>query len=408
MRNNPERLAWTVLGTAFVIFCLLIVGIPLGVRSYVLHAAEDQDTLLQVIAGTVLVDRDNGSDPSGVTDTTMLSPGDEVITDDASWATLDLFERSHVTLYREARVKLDKMQSPRFNLSDQANRITLDVTGGIVRVGVAMPQASPRERATEFLVVTPHTEVVLEEGSYRIEVVNEGTQVTVVRGQATVGEDGSRVEIRQGARTWVDLNGAPTDPLPAAQNLVENGNFQQPLHSTWLTSTVVFTSAVEPPSIEVVENGGRGAARLIRREPDNGTHSEIAIKQKLDQDVRDFARLELSLDILLDFQSLSGGGQLSSEFPIIVRLDYKDRWGNDKFWTHGFYYQNREGYPIAPDPWGQPSGDKIPRGVWFPYESGNLLELLGDNRPAQITGLTVYASGWNYDSFVSEIQLIVE
>lgn len=408
MRNNPERLAWTVVGTAFVIFCLLIVGIPLGVRSYVLHAAEDQDTLLQVIAGTVLVDRDNGNDPSGVTDTTMLSPGDEVITDDASWATLDLFERSHVTLYREARVKLDKMQSPRFNLSDQANRITLDVTGGIVRVGVAMPQALPRERATEFLIVTPHTGVVLEEGSYRIEVVNEGTQITVVRGQATVGEDGSKVEIRQGARTWVDLSGAPTDPLPAAQNLVQNGNFQQPLHSTWLTSTMVFTSAVEPPSIEVVENGGRGAARLIRREPDNGTHSEIAIKQKLDQDVRDFARLEVSLDILLDFQSLSGGGQLSSEFPIIVRLDYKDRWGNDKFWTHGFYYQNREGYPIAPDPWGQPSGDKIPRGVWFPYESGNLLELLGDNRPAQITGLTVYASGWNYDSFVSEIQLIVE
>jgi hypothetical protein len=99
---------------------------------------------------------------------------------------------------------------------------------------------------------------------------------------------------------------------------------------------------------------------------------------------------------------------LSSEFPIIIGLDYKDLWGNDKFWTHGFYYQNRDSYPIAPNAWGQPSGEKIPRGVWYPYESGNLLELLGENRPAQITGLTVYASGWNYDGLVSEIQLIAE
>jgi hypothetical protein len=36
------------------------------------------------------------------------------------------------------------------------------------------------------------------------------------------------------------------------------------------------------------------------------------------------------------------------------------------------------------------------------------LELLGDNLPVYVTGITVYASGWNYDSLVSEIQLIVE
>jgi hypothetical protein len=257
-------------------------------------------------------------------------------------------------------------------------------------------------------MLTPHTEAVLEEGSYRIEVANEGTQFTVLRGQATVGYDGSGEVLHQGERTWVDLDGVPADPLPAAQNLIENGSFQPPLDSQWVTSTVVFSSTLQPPEIQEVEHSGRRAIRLVRREPDDGTHSEVAIQQRLDQDVRDYDRLTVSMDVLLDFQSLSGGGLLSSEFPIIVRLDYKDRWGSDKFWTHGFYYQNRDGYPIAPDPWGQPTGEKIPRGVWYPYESGNLLELLGDNRPAQITGLTVYASGWNYDSLVSEVQLILE
>ena len=151
-----------------------------------------------------------------------------------------------------------------------------------------------------------------------------------------------------------------------------------------------------------------GAVRLFRREQDAGNHTEVAIQQRLDQDVRDFDRLEVALDVMLEFQSLSAGGQQSSEFPVIVRLDYKDLWGSDKFWTHGFYYQNEAGYPVALDAWGRPSGEQIPRGVWYPYESGNLIDLLGENRPAQITGLTVYASGWNYESLVSEIQLIVE
>jgi hypothetical protein len=404
MRNNPARVAWTVLALAFVVFCLLITGIPLGFRAYLLNAQQDQDTLLQVIEGTVLVDKANGSEPIGVTDSAMLSPGDEVITDDTSWATLDLFERSHVTLYREAKIKLEEAKAPQFDLSQRANQITLNMTGGIVRLGVALP----RERPTDFQVVTPHTDVVLQEGSYRIEVANQRTQLTVLRGEAEVGQDTATEVLRQGERTYVDLTGVPTDPLPAAQNLIENGSFQQPLEPYWITSTVVFSSTVAPPRLEVVEEGGRRAVRLVRREPDDGTHSEVAIQQRLDQDVRDFDQLAVSLDVLLDFQSLSGGGLLSSEFPIIVRLDYKDRWGSDKFWTHGFYYQNRDGYPIAQDPWGQPTGEKAPRGVWYPYESGNLLELLGDNRPAQITGLTVYASGWNYDSLVSEIQLIVE
>ena len=404
MRENPERIAWTVLSAALVVFCVLITGIPLGIRSYLLNATDDQGTLMKVIQGTVLVQKANGGEPIGVTESAEVLPGDEVITDSTSWATLDLFEQSHVTLYREARVKLDTAQTPRFGLSNHPDQVTLGVTGGIVRVGVAEPQA----QGTDFRVITPHTTVTLDEGSYRMEVANEGTQVTAVRGQATVVGDSSEAVIQQGTRTWVGLTGEPTDPMPATQNLIENGDFVEPLVTGWLTDTVVLDSSVAAPLVSVVEDGGRRAARLVRRETDDGTHTEVAIQQTLDQDVRDYAELVVSTDVRLDFQSLSGGGLLSSEFPIIVRLDYKDRWGNDKFWTHGFYHQNQDGYPIALDPWGQPSGELIPQGVWYPFESDNLFELLGDNRPAYLTGLTVYASGWNYDSLVSEIQLIVE
>ncbi len=404
MRKNPQQVAWTVLWAAFIVFCLLVTGVPLGIRSYLLNSTQDQETQLKRIEGTIQVQRSEGSQPMAVTESLALLPGDEVILDATSRGTLDLFERSHVTIYSSTSVELVDVHCPRFRVSDRPNRIALNLTGGLVRVGVALPG----ERETEFEVLTPHTTVSLAEGSYRIEVTNEATQVTVVRGEAKVGAEGVRVVLRQGMRSRVDMSGVLENPQSAALNLIENGGFQQPLSTGWLTNTVVLTSEVPPPTVEVVENGGRSAVRLSRREQDTGNHTEVAIQQRLDQDVRDFDRLDVALDVMLDFQSLSGGGQQSSEFPIIVRLDYKDLWGNDKFWTHGFYYQNEAGYPIALDPWGRPSGEQIPQGVWYPYESGNLIDLLGENRPAQITGLTVYASGWNYESLVSEIQLIVE
>jgi hypothetical protein len=404
MRRNPERVAWTVLSISFITFCGLVVGIPLSFRSFLLNAAVSQDTQMQVIEGTVLVRKSNGSAPIGVTKAETLSPGDEVITDASSWATLDLFDRSHAILYSGTDVELQQTSSPRFGLSDQPDRIDLSITGGLVRVGVALKD----ERPTQFRVITPQTVIHLEEGSYRIRVNNQGTEVTVDRGQAIVGKEGSRFGIPQGTRTLVDLSGVPSAPLPAAQNLVRNGDFLLPLGTAWLTTTEVMAPSVAPPAVEAVADGGRMAVRLFRREQDEGNHTQAAIEQKLDYDVRDFVRLEVTLDVKLDFQSLSGGGQLSSEFPVIVRLDYKDRWGNDQFWTHGFYYQNQAGYDVWQNRWGQPLGEQIPRAVWYPFESGNLLELLGESGPARITGLKVYASGWNYDSLVTEVQLIVE
>ncbi len=404
MRKNPERLAWTVLGVAFVTFCVLIASIPLGIRFYLMSTYRDQDTQLERIEGTIQVRKADGSAPQAVVEAATLNPGDRVILGSTDWASLGFFERSNVFLFGNTDVELTTVQSPRFGMSDHANEVVLTLSAGMVRAGVALPT----DRDTHFQMLTPHASLDLAEGSYRIEVTNPTTQITVLRGEAVVRAGTLRMKLLQGMRTRVDLAGVVADPLPAAQNLVENGDFLEPLSSGWLTRSVVLDPLVAPPSLEWLQEGGRGAARLVRREADDGNHTEAHIYQRLDHDVRDFRVLEITLDVLLEFQSLSGGGQLSSEFPVIVRLNYKDRWGNDQFWTHGFYYQNRDNYIIATDAWGRPAGEQITRGVWYPYESGNLLELLGDNAPVHVTGIDVYASGWNYDSLVTEIQLIVE
>ncbi len=52
------------------------------------------------------------------------------------------------------------------------------------------------------------------------------------------------------------------------------------------------------------------------------------------------------------------------------------------------------------------NGEKIPPHIWYPYESPNLIELLRDTRPARLNSIRIYASGWNYQSMVSEIGII--
>lgn len=404
MRKNPERLAWTVLGAAFLTFCLLITSVPLGIRFYLRTSYRDQEVQLERIEGTIQVRKADGSAPQAVTDAATLGPGDRVVLGSTDWASLGFFERSNVFLFGNTDVELTRVRSPRFEMSEDPNEVILTLAEGMVRAGVALPTG----RDTHFQVLTPHATINLTEGSYRIEVTNPSSQITVLRGEALVRSPTTRLRLPQGMRTRVDLAGVVADPLPAAQNLVVNGDFQEPLATGWITDTHVLDPAVSPPAIELIPDGGRRAVRLVRREADDGNHTEARIEQKLDHDVRDFRVLEVALDVRLEFQSLSGGGQLSSEFPVIVLLNYKDRWNNDQFWTHGFYYQNRDRYAIASDAWGRPAGEQIPRGVWYPYESGNLFELLGDSAPVHITGLEVYASGWNYESLVSEIQLIVE
>jgi hypothetical protein len=110
--------------------------------------------------------------------------------------------------------------------------------------------------------------------------------------------------------------------------------------------------------------------------------------------------ISLYLKVKLEHQSLSGGGYLSSEYPLMVRLEYEDVYGSEGNWTHGFFYQNENNNPTM-------YGERIPRNVWFDYESGSILEAM-DPRPARLTSLLVYASGWDYESQVTDISLVVE
>lgn len=398
LKKNPERLAWIILSIAFAILCFLAVSIPLGIRWYIINATQVHKTSLAAVRGTVQVQEPEAHVPIAVTGTKDDVPeGSTIKTDATSQAFVEFFEDSTLHLYNKTQVTILKTQSPRFGLSSKPDTIVLEVTEGRVRIGVALSM----ESRLDFQVQSPYAAVELEDGSYSVEVSSEEFQLTVRDGRAKIIAMGKMVELGRGERTTVETGREPLGPLPAERDLIVNGDFKEPLTKGWR----VYHSQVDDREVsgkaEILIVGDRQVVRFWRMGK-AANHGETGIVQVIDKDVRDFTSLELYISVRLLDQSLSGAGYLSSEFPIIVRVDYKDPYGNDQFWTRGFYFKDPiENWPIL-------NGEKIPRFVWYPYESANLMEKLGDVKPAFITSVRIYASGWDYQSMVSEVQLLAK
>lgn len=424
-KRDPQQLntlVWGILLTAFVIFCAIVIGVPLSVRAYLYNSTVQLRPSLEAIKGTVLLHEPGAAEPVAVSMTDPLMQdvprvrdvrsGSVISTDETSLGTLTFYRNGGqqenvlgtIQLYHSTRLTLIDSVSPRFaGISPHPDRIALEVDAGQVRVVVARLGG----KAPMVEVRTPHGQALLDEGSYSVRVTERLTEVMARYGGATVLANGSGVELTTGQRTQVAEGEAPALPMPAAQNLIVNGNFTEPLLPAWQVDQFQASAEAEPGRAEIVIAGGRKAV-FFSRMGKNGIHSEVGISQVINRDVLDYESLVLRIDVQLLYQSLSGGGYLSSEFPVMVRIDYKDVYGFDRFWVHGFYYQNVDQYPIQADLWGNLIGEQIPHAVWYPYESPNLLTALGDLRPARIHSIRIYASGWNFQSMVSEVSLIAE
>jgi len=401
LSRNPERIAWTTLIIAFVLFAVLAVTIPLSVRSYLFYAAVPLSAQLRPISGTPLMWQRADEEALGVTDRREMSEDARVRSPEASSAVVTFGQEAdseavlaNVHLYSNSEVALLKVREPRFSLSPEPYRVELQVIEGWIRISAFRPAARP----LDLVVHTPHCRTELSAGSYSVQVSDLGTEIAVRYGEAKVIAAGELVTVGLGERTQVKWGQSPASPVPAARNLITNGDFGEPLTSGWQVDTYQQGADVVAGTAEITERGGQRSVLLSRR-GEEGVHTETGISQIIDQDVQDYDFLTLRLDAQVRFQSLSGGGYLSSEFPLMVRLDYTDIYGKEQFWVHGFYSTNPEpNWPIL-------DGERIPAFVWYPYESGNLVQLLPATRPAHVNSIRIYASGHNYESMVAQVAL---
>jgi hypothetical protein len=399
MSRDPRRMAWLVLLAAFGIHCLLAVSVPLTIRWYLLNATIGHEAMVEPIMGTVLVWEPGASAPIGVTSSLAVPEGSRIRTDSSSRAFITFFDNSTATVSFDTDTRLVAMRSPRFGFSSKPDSLYLDITLGQVNIGVALPVNRP----VDFRATSPHMTALLDEGSYSLKVTDDSSRTIVHLGTAHVTAQGKTVALTQPERTTVRDGQPPAEPVAAPQNLLVNGSFQEELAVGWQAYNEQGGDGGDVDGeislVELPDTTSR-ALRFFRT-GSGGNHCETVIRQELNEEISDLATsISLYLRVKLLDQSLSGGGYLSSEYPVMIRLEYEDVYGSESHWTHGFYYQNEDNNPTM-------YGERITYGTWFDYASGNILEGIYP-RPARLKSLLIYASGWDYESMVTDISLVVE
>jgi len=403
MRDNPERIAWLVLLISFFVCVSSAVAFPLGIRSFVLHSTVDQLVVLDVQRPPLRVTLAGRGEPMALDREREIPRATSIATDETSGRLVfqatknDNLMLATVQLYDYTEVTLSEARSPRFGSSPLSHEMVLELISGRLRITIPGEESRP----TSLVVHTDLGQVTLAEGTYEVKVNGSTTEVIVSSGRATIEQpSGDSLSLATSQRASIE-NGRMYGPLPAARNLIQNGDFQMPLSDSW----TVYTEQKESPAptVRAVIEDGVPAASFYRV---GSNHAEAGIYQDVNYDVRDFTYLELRLGVHIIYESIAGFGgcgTLSSECPIMVRIDYKDTYGTDREWLQGFYIDEP-----APDWLIYPWTLQLPARKWQTYDSGNLMEYWDDNPPAVIKRVAVYASGHSFHALITDLELLAE
>lgn len=389
---HPERIAWAVIWAAFGAFCLLTLAGLFSLREYLTTAVDSQSARASSIAGTLLVRSPRQSQWASVTPDTALSDGYRVRTDGVSQGFLTLFDYSTVQVFSNSELQINQLGAVRYN--GPRKLVDLSLLQGKAHIGVA----PSTDEAKQVVVKTPHGVFELQEGAYTITVFPSVTQLRVSeRGQAQATAKGGGAHLlQQDQRIELTAQGA-TSPKRASEELVYNGDFLQGLNGWQPGNITGFREGADLVGTQArVFDEGRVAVRF-QRLGSKGTHNETYLFQELDKDVSDFKELWLALDMRIRQQSLSGGGYLGSEYPVIVRVNYRTVTGSEGSAVYGFYYQNDDRNRTD-------FGTQVPPDTWTAFTAPNNLMALNPP-PQRVLSIQVGASGWDYDSLVAGVSL---
>jgi hypothetical protein len=392
---RARRRAWLCLVIAFTIWCTIAGSIGAVGWTYRRNATESPPAMLSVERGTVFYSSPSTADQMRARPGMTADEGGIVEVGENARATLDLFDGSTVNVMGNTRMELSILRVGKFNTDH--TRLILGLLEGAAQFNVAGRLPHGRE----VVLNTPHGKVSLSKGEYLVWVQDDGTRVSSYAGQAKADVDGNTVRIRDGQRALLPIDGFPRGPFPLAENLLRNGDFARQLQGwTMLDKSEPGRSDVGGTRRLVEETiaGRQVQALQISRETAKDTHNETGIVQEINRDVSAYRNVAVTAWVKVNQASLSGGGYLGTEYPVMIRVHYTDEKGGRPGWTHGFYFANPENRPTE-------NGEIVAQGEWFPF-LGRLSDL--PDRPVFIRSIEILSAGHDFEATVADVRLVAE
>ncbi|GAB1421806.1 hypothetical protein MASR2M15_19970 [Anaerolineales bacterium] len=423
-----ERLAWGIMLLAFAVLCVMCIASSLGVYYFFFESTSPLNTILRVGRGTAVV-TNLDSEQAIRKSENLTGRSVKINTDSLSQATLSFYNPifqsdeqrliAEATLISDATVVLRNAFAPRFQWSNGIYSIQMRDLFGELKLFIPRNLDYP----VRINIFTRDGARIDIEGAGKYRIFSDSKETRVmVEGEGNAILFTPLLNINRAipdGQTGVWLKGRDEIALIINQvNLIENGLFSLPAISANPTSLNFVPARWGCSSIQdrlprgVFEPtvwDGRNALRIVRDE-NASSHGETGCKQFINDEksnISSYSWLNLQLTFNIKYQSLSECGIAGSECPVMILLQYEDIHGNIQQMYQGFYADAElsSGYPLR---CGSCTRDhlKVNPDVWYTFETGNLLTNIPQElKPKRIASIELYASGHQYDVFISEVAL---
>lgn len=422
MALAPEKTAWVVLGVSFLVFCIFCAVLSIGIHFFIFQSDVSMIMLLNVGRGTVSTTTEGNRTPESIRLGREVLLGTTIDAGALDQATLSFVDNRQewnvvaaITMRSDSVVSLFNAQRPRFDWNTNAYRI--DLTNFSGRMDVFVAGGLDREFWMTITTQSGARVDLNQSGRYIVEANSNTVRVFNRSGVATIISANQESRgIPVGQQGMIRLPTGEMFVSAAYADLLRNPDFQATdlvdgasLPTIWQCPSAGSDAPLGAVQIDVWE--GRTALRLLR-EGGGETHAESRCRQFFEPatvglDVTGYTELLLRATFNVQFQSLSACGFVGSECPLMLRVDYVDVNGNGRQLYQGFYSSVNPllSYPLTCDSCAQ-YHEFINPGAWYTYETNLFTRTSLEERPARILNVQFYASGHQYNVYVSEIALL--
>lgn len=426
MSLNLQRIAWAVLIASFIAFCVLVTVSALSLYNFLFKSTVPLAIYAEVSRGSLGItgadlreDVERGSRVISVGN--FVRPNEQ---DSQGVIALrdpqmdDLFVGSVALIGATTSTAVRSAERPRFEWGTSGYMATFGSAQG--RFEVILAGGLPRS-AELILRSTQGTQVrIRQAGRFEIEFRDETVTVFSHGGTASLIPPAQSVEyvITAGSGSEYSLPTGDLRALVLTFNLIQNSSFEDVMLQSdrnaplnWACNHTNVEVNAPRGTFTVQYQDGRSVLRMART---GGalSNGETICQQGLArgevwQDISQYETLNLIVELNIAYQSLPVCGFVGSECPLMVRIDYIDAKGELGELIFGFY-----SLPGPPERYAQTCEScrvphmRLREKSWYTFDSGNLLAgFPADLRPVAISRIRFYASGHEYDTRVSRLEL---